>query len=79
MTNFPDVNDYEVRFTGKRRGRGAAKNAWVETFGAAMKLAKESGGGLVYCNGSLVGNFSDAPTTGYADYVVGLRAPRGGK
>lgn len=67
------TNEYEVRFTNKRRDRKAGPGRWVATFAEAEKVAKENGGGLVYCNGSLVGNFSDQPTTGYAGYVVGLR------
>lgn len=68
------TNNIEVRFTAKGRGRKAPKNAWVATIAEAEKAAKEQGGGLVYHNGTFVANFTDAPTTGYADYVVGLRS-----
>lgn len=52
---------------------GKRKSAWFETFAEAEAFARANGGGLVYHGSSLVGNFTDKPTTGYADYVVGLK------
>ena len=71
---YPVANaEYRVMYqTGPR----SIKVKWCESFIEAENFAKsQKRGGLVYSNvtGSLVGNFTSTPTTGCADYVVGLR------